>query len=248
MPKIFLSPSTQQYNQFVDGSGSEEYYMNLIADAMVPYLLANGIDFVRNSTEWNVSQSIAQSNAGRYDLHLALHSNASPDHLAGQLQGPDIYYNPDNRQSRRFADILAENLHGIYPYHTLIDVRPSSQLIEVRRTTAPSVLVETAYHDNPEDALWIRENIEGIARVLVLSLTEYFGLPFLQPTASEKGKVKTSGGPLLLRNFPNTGAPVLARMQDGAPLTVYNRLPNGWFVVGYGDQLGFASGDYIVPR
>ena len=36
MPELFLSPSTQEFNQYYDGSGSEEYYMNLIANAMEP--------------------------------------------------------------------------------------------------------------------------------------------------------------------------------------------------------------------
>ena len=48
MPKIFLSPSTQEYNEYYDGSGSEEYYMNLIADYMEPYLTASGIQYTRN--------------------------------------------------------------------------------------------------------------------------------------------------------------------------------------------------------
>ena len=51
MPKIYLSPSTQEYNPYVTGDGSEEYFMNLVADAMEPYLLANGIQFSRNTPE-----------------------------------------------------------------------------------------------------------------------------------------------------------------------------------------------------
>ena len=47
MPTLFLSPSTQEYNPYIDG-GNEEYYMNLIADAMEPYLTASGIEYVRN--------------------------------------------------------------------------------------------------------------------------------------------------------------------------------------------------------
>ena len=43
MPKIYLSPSTQESNPYVTGSGSEEYQMNRIADAMEPYLYANAI-------------------------------------------------------------------------------------------------------------------------------------------------------------------------------------------------------------
>ena len=36
MPRIYLSPSTQDWNPYVDGSGSEEYWMNLLADTLVP--------------------------------------------------------------------------------------------------------------------------------------------------------------------------------------------------------------------
>ena len=45
MPKIYLSPSTQEYNPYVTGAGSEESFMNLLADAMEPILLLNGIQF-----------------------------------------------------------------------------------------------------------------------------------------------------------------------------------------------------------
>ena len=37
MPIIYLSPSTQENNMYVTG-GSEEQWMNRLADAMVPYL------------------------------------------------------------------------------------------------------------------------------------------------------------------------------------------------------------------
>ena len=34
MPKIYLSPSTQESNPYITGSGSEEYIMNRLADAL----------------------------------------------------------------------------------------------------------------------------------------------------------------------------------------------------------------------
>lgn len=49
MPTIYLSPSTQEFNIYVNDTQSEEYYMNLIADAMIPYLNAAGINYVRNA-------------------------------------------------------------------------------------------------------------------------------------------------------------------------------------------------------
>ena len=47
MPVIYLSPSTQENNLYVSG-GTEEEWMNRLADAMVPYLTASGIQYVRN--------------------------------------------------------------------------------------------------------------------------------------------------------------------------------------------------------
>ena len=69
MPKIYLSPSTQEYNPYVTGSGSEEYNMNLLTDELVPYLTANAISYVRNTPDMTAASSIAQANSlGGFDL------------------------------------------------------------------------------------------------------------------------------------------------------------------------------------
>ena len=70
MPIIYLSPSTQEWNQYVNG-GTEEEWMNLLADKMVPYLDASGIRYTRNTPDMTAASSIAASNAGNYDFHLA---------------------------------------------------------------------------------------------------------------------------------------------------------------------------------
>lgn len=180
MPKIFLSPSVQEYNEYLTG-GSEEYYMNLIADEIEPYLEASGIEFSRNDTSRPVSQAIADSNAGNYDLHLSIHSNASPESMKGQLLGVDIYYSPVSYLGKMFADMLAENYKKIYPDPDKVKIVPTTSLGEIRRTTAPAVLIETAYHDNPEDEQWIKENIDLIAETLAMTVAEFFNLPFVAP-------------------------------------------------------------------
>ena len=180
MPSVFLSPSTQEYNLYT-GGGNEEYYANLIADAMVPYLRASGITFSRNNPGGTVINSIADSNAGNYDFHLAIHSNAAPERLSGQLRGPDVYYYRDSTAGRRDAEIIANNLKLIYPIPSLATVVPTTTLAELRRTKVPAVLVEVAYHDNIDDANWIRNNIEAIGRDLALSVADILGVPFIEP-------------------------------------------------------------------
>lgn len=180
MASVFLSPSTQEYNIYVTGN-SEEYYANLIADAMVPYLRASGISFGRNDPSGTVSTSIALSNAGSYNLHLAIHSNAAPENLSGLIKGPDVYYYRDSSRGKAAAEIFANNLKLIYPDPSLVQTVPTTTLVELRRTKAPAVLVEVAYHDNVEDANWIIDNIEEIAENLALSVADFLGVPFIEP-------------------------------------------------------------------
>lgn len=179
MPDIYLSPSTQEFNPYVIG-GNEEYYMNLIADAMEPYLYESGIGFSRNTPEMTAATSIAASNAGNYDLHLALHSNATASGN-GTTRGIEVYYFPGSTNGQRAAEIFANNLQIIYPLPDRVRTIPTTTLGEVRRTRAPGILIELGYHDNFEDAVWVRDNINTIAQNLVLSLCDYFGIPFNMP-------------------------------------------------------------------
>ena len=157
--------------------------MNLIADAMAPYLIASGIEFTRNEPSQTLGEAIDESNQGEYDFHLALHSNAASPSLAGQVQGTDVYYWYDSKWGKAGAEIIAENYKDVYPDSNKVKTVPTSTLRELRRTYAPSALIEVAYHDNPTDAQWIKDNIDKIARNLVLSLTQYFGIPFVEPEA-----------------------------------------------------------------
>lgn len=183
MPSVYLSPSLQEFNPYVDG-GNEEYYMNLVADAMEPYLKASGIDFKRNRPDMTLSQAIADSNSGDYDLHLALHSNAAPENAAGRYTGADIYYYPSSTNGKRLAETIQSNYKQAYPMPDNVDILPTTSLAEVRRTKAPAALIEVGYHDNPEEAQWIRDNIDNIARSLSRSVADYLNVPFVDPNVN----------------------------------------------------------------
>ncbi len=179
MPRVFLSPSTQEFNPYIDG-GNEEYYMNVITDAMIPYLEASGISYGRNDPERTVGGSIQLSNADSYDLHLAIHSNAAGPANAGRVRGTQVYYYPTSQQGKRAADIFANNFMEIYPDPSKVQVIPTTSLTELRRTKAPAILIEVAYHDNREDAQWIRDNIDVIAENLAVSVGDFLGVK-IQP-------------------------------------------------------------------
>jgi len=244
MPTIYLSPSTQEFNSYVTG-GSEEYYMNLLADALEPYLIANGIDFVRNNRTTNAATAIRESNAGNYDLHLALHSNASPAESFGKNRGVDVYYYPGSSSGQRASEIFANNFKDIYPLPDRVQTLTTTRLGEVRQPKAPSAFLEIGYHDNNDDAQWIVRNIPQIARNIAQSLTEYFGIPFSEPELEQRGVVSLSSGNLNLRESPSISSPVLRLIPNGTVLTVRNGY-NGWYSTSYDGANGYVNASFIT--
>lgn len=242
MPFLYLSPSTQQFNPYVT-TGNEEYWMNRIADDMEPYLRAAGINFTRNDPDTSAAAAIRESNAGTYDFHLALHSNAAGTGMDGTVRGVDVYYYPTSRQGLAMANILADNLRSIYPLPERVRALSTTAIGEVRRTRAPSAFLELGYHDNPEDAAWVENNVAGIARNLSLSVTEYFGLPFVEPSAPRNGTI--SGDRVNFRSLPTTDASVYRQLSRGTPVTVYGEYDN-WYSIGTNGLVGWVDRSFIT--
>ena len=243
MPFVFLSPSTQEWNKYAT-QGNEEVYMNRLADKMEPYMLASGISFTRNDPQRNVTGAIEDSNAGNYDVHFALDSNAGGGEYAGKLRGIDVYYSPYSTYSRQLAVITANNLQPIYPIPSKVNTLPTTSLAEVTRTKAVAVLAELGYHDNVQDEKWLKQNLDIIARTLVQSLCDYFGIPLVEPQPVRVGVVATDGSNLNLRKFPSTAGEIIGKIPNGAQMNVYGQTGN-WYVVKYGETVGYVSSDYV---
>lgn len=177
MPTVYLSPSTQA-NEYITG-GNEEYYMNLIVDAMVPYLRANGLDFARNDPGDTIDKIIEKTNAQTYDLYLALRSGNPPAGAEPPSQGINVYhyvYTPVGGE--RAAYYIANDLKEIYPHPNLVSIIPADTR-ELRNTNPTAVAVELGYRGNPEDEMWLKQNINKIAKYLVMSITRFLNRPFV---------------------------------------------------------------------
>lgn len=69
------------------------------------------------------------------------------------------------------------------------------------RVRAPSVFIELGYHDNPrETPAWVKNNLDAIARNIVISLCQYFGIPFLEPRPARPAVVDVNWGSLNIRS------------------------------------------------
>ena len=179
MPNVYISPSTAEEQFFVTGN-SEEYYMNLIADAMIPYLRASGIDFDRNNPGETLQQIIEQSNSKPRDLHLMLDMETGIDDLAGKVRGEKVIYYTGSPGGSKASDIIAKNLKKIYPLPELVTISTNRIDPENRDVNAVTVKTMLGYRDNIEDATWVINNIDTIGKNLAMSLAEYLNVPFVE--------------------------------------------------------------------
>ena len=184
MPTVYLSPSVQEWNVGYGNYGTEEERMNLIADIVEYDLGRFGIQVVRNTPDQSLQEIVAQSNAASPDIHVAIHSNASANQLA---RGPEVYVHRFGGNAQRLAnDIYAQLLAiaptdglGVKEGYTAFNGRG---YYELRRTRAPAVLIEVAFHDNPADADYIIHNIYEIGTAISKGILNYFGIPYRTDT------------------------------------------------------------------
>ncbi len=243
MPSVYLSPSTQEFNTTLSGR-SEEYYANLIADAMIPYLNASGINYGRNSRRMTALSSAQQANEGNYDFYLAIHSNASGENTPGQSAGAEIYYYPGSTEGRRAANIFADNYKEIYPLPDMVRIIPLATLIELNKTRMPAILFEVAYHDNYRDFNWMSNNINNIARNLAMSVAEYFDIPFITPGMFASGTVSTRSGNLNVRSGPSINSDIIGTLKNGDKVRI-TEYENGWLKIRYGNSSGYVNSRFI---
>lgn len=244
MPRIYLSPSTQEFNPYIT-TGNEEYWMNLIADAMIPYLQQYGIEYGRNRPGMTAGSSIRESNAGNYDFHLAIHSNASGQGQAGNQRGTVIFYYPTSTNGLRMAELISEQFKKIYPNPERVRIEPTTNLGEVSRTSAPSVLIEVAYHDNVEDANWITNNIDTIAKAIADAVNQYFTSSSSGTASGQTGRVNIISGYLNIRSGPSLNSPVTGMAPNGATLRILGS-SGDWYNIEYNGQNGYVSSNYVV--
>lgn len=177
--RVYLSPSAQPWNPYCDGSGSEETYMRQIASAMIPYLKGYGIESVlaapssggRAAQHSTLINRASQASYDGCDLYLAIHSNAQDG--GPKTNGTTVYYPSGDPRSQRFADLLKDNF--IYPDKSAVSTATNDALWEMSLPKMPHCLIETAYHDNANDAWWIENNTEAIAENLArcVAMAEY---------------------------------------------------------------------------
>ena len=150
---IYLNPSVQTKNMYINNLGSEAENMSYID--IEANIAKNGL---------SLSQSVNQSNSRKRHIHFALHSNA------GGGQGTEIYTKGSNKT---FATTMYESFLELGNFKRR-GVKDGTHLYEIKNVKADHVaLIEFAFHDNLKEAKFIVENKALIANQMAKSILKY---------------------------------------------------------------------------
>ena len=176
--KVYLSPSTQENNKGLGNYGTEEIRMNQIADVVEKNLKLNGIIVYRNNPAMTLQQVVADSNSEKPDIHFAIHSNSGGGH------GCECYCHKFGGKGEKLAQSTYSQVAAITPtsdrgvHQGFNFYGTGKHMYELAYTNAPAALIEVDFHDNPDDAAWIINNIEAIGTALAKGVLSYFGIAY----------------------------------------------------------------------
>jgi N-acetylmuramoyl-L-alanine amidase len=118
---------------------------------------------------WDVTLSldtgVAMAEKAKADLFVSLHFNAANDLYA---HGTETLYHPASEKGKRLAECIQKNLVASLGL-TNRGIKPRPNLYELRATSMPAVIVETAFISNPGeekligDDAWLDKAAEAIA-------------------------------------------------------------------------------------
>jgi hypothetical protein len=180
---VFLSPSSQPWNSCKSGDTEEEHMRALafkikeLFDKDDRFECKVCDEFFKMSENDRLYNAVLQSDAfydskGGNTWHIALHS----DGFNSQASGFSCFF-IGSGSGKILADKIKNNLGKISPWGCR-SIREYPELYELRKTKASSVLIENNFHDEPNQAKWIHDNINNgkLANVYYVSVCEAEGL------------------------------------------------------------------------
>lgn len=173
--KIYLSPSDQVSNKYAYGSTNEAVQCRRIADACEAALKRCGFEVKNNKTS-SMASRISESNRWGADLHVTIHTNA----FNGEVSGTRLFCWNKNGAGYKACQAVFNALAPLTP-GTSENVTARQDLAELRDTHAVCTYIEAEFHDVPDVAKWIIENVETIAEAICKGICNYYGEPYVAP-------------------------------------------------------------------
>jgi hypothetical protein len=169
MARIYIKHSMQNTNPTPDGK-NEMLYAGIVADYVVPILQTQGHTVRLCPDSWTDAQIIPDIKAFKPDLVLDIHSNACGTHTA---RGTRVL---SNQLGYKFGQSLLVIVGALTPAPDGMDVAITTEFFMLR-VPFPSCILETIFHDNPDDFNWYIQHLHDVALKIDEAINSYLGVP-----------------------------------------------------------------------
>ena len=183
--RVYLSPSDQRRNTYAVGDTTEAIQCGRIAWACKTALERSGVEVMLRQYD-TMANRVAESNRFKADLHVPIHSNA----CNGKASGTHLFCYSSTKDAKGNY-IIDKNSAGYKACKAVMDVlgpltpgtpdviRAYPSLYEVKYPVAPTVYIETDFHDVPRIAQWIIDNTTLIGETIAKGLCNALGVKFV---------------------------------------------------------------------
>lgn len=176
--KIYISPSDQTNNSYAGTSTNEAVQCRKIGKELEKALDRCGFNSKCNTTS-GMYDRIAESNNGKYDLHLCIHTNA----FNKKTTGTRIFVYKKSGEAYEVAKEIFNVLAPLTP-GTSENISVNQTWAEIIKTNAPCVYIEVDFHDVSGVAKWIVEHTSDIAEEIAKGICNHYGVKYKPPTTN----------------------------------------------------------------
>lgn len=197
-----------------------EYYITLIVNEINSRLNSNAINYIENESE---------SSADTVRIKFGYQNSESNEiKIISENENPD---------SNRMSSIILKNLSEIYKGNPSVKIYSESTA-----RNNENILVNIIFGIPKDTSLnWLTQNIENILEEIIMSLDEYFGLPYIPETETVTCmSIKDES----IRKRPSLNSEVIGSVQGGKSIKILGQWEN-WYVVGENKNLGFIQTKFI---
>ena len=212
--KIYISPSDQINNKYAGVDTTEAAVCRKIGKELEKELDRCGFDSTCNTTS-SMRARIDESNRGKYDIHLCIHTNA----FNKKVTGTRIFVYSTTGEGYKLAKSIFSELAPLTP-GTSENITVNKSLAEIKNTNAICVYIEVDFHDVDEVAEWIVDNTKEIAKAIAKGTCSHYGVKYVAKSKPASFNVKVTTGQLNVRNGAGTNYKAIGIADKGDVYTI----------------------------
>lgn len=225
------------------------------------------IQLASGDSDVPLADRVSLANRKNVDLVVSLHANALNGTWQTKAYGLVVIHHVNcSAKAKTLAKNCYNHISKDYDWYsngeTKYGVRGDTDvsgmsLYILRKTKAPSILIEYGFMDNWEDVkrMVTPQFQNACAEATVKGICETLGVKYIAPngTTSTNNVIETAvnqeglvnATSLNVRSGPGTNYSMLGKLPNNSKVSIAAKCNNGWLKIKYNNGYGYVSGDYI---